>query len=625
MTMRKLWLCACALASILVIGEGVLISRALAAIDREERLEHERVAARVASELDRRLGDLIAGEAERPFTQYRYFSVPNGSVAGALALEVTPLARVPEQPWLIGHFQIDPDGSFHSPLRPRNEELARLTTSWVPVPEVTRRLEVLQRCTLSLHTATGSVSSLRSVDQSIDGMAQAISPSLAQVEGSLNNIGRNRAGKSSSVQVPARSVYNFQNDDGNALQRGVAASNGVPSSSGTAPASVEQLQCEVQQEVYSHLNTADETIMEVSQGPLRRVGIFDGIVVLAREVSVAGSRYRQGFAIQLDRLGADIASKVLDEIALGDVLAVDFTAAADPRPGYAYALRHVCADPFTDLVATVQVRALPGAVPDARRTVWWLGGGLIAATVMGVWALAGMVAAALRFARRRQDFVAAVSHELKTPLTAIRLHAEMLRDGLVSEPTGQRESHATIVAESERLSRLIGNVLELARLERDDRPVQIMVGDPLLVLHEVARIVEPHAAGHGFTVAVSGSGVPARFDRDALVQVVMNLVDNAIKFSRHAPDRRIELALSTAADGAPVIAVRDHGPGVPPADLRRIFEPFWRGERELTRSTTGTGIGLALVRSLVERMGGRVEARNRPEGGFEVALALSPA
>ena len=126
------------------------------------------------------------------------------------------------------------------------------------------------------------------------------------------------------------------------------------------------------------------------------------------------------------------------------------------------------------------------------------------------------------------------------------------------------------------------------------------------------------------TITVQGeSPAPAaRFDRDALLQVVMNLVDNALKFSRAADERRIELCYANGPDG-PTITVRDHGPGVPSSDMQRIFEPFWRGERELTRTTTGTGIGLSLVHGLVRRMGGQVTARNHPQGGFEITIALA--
>src|SRR5262249_54404482 len=115
-----------------------------------------------------------------------------------------------------------------------------------------------------------------------------------------------------------------------------------------------------------------------------------------------------------------------------------------------------------------------------------------------------------------------------------------------------------------------------------------------------------------------------RFERDALLQVLFNLVDNAVKYARDGGARSI--VLCARREGAEVrIAVRDHGPGVPARQLSRIFDPFYRGEQELTRRTKGTGLGLALARGLAERMNARVSGRNRPDGGFEVELAFRPA
>jgi len=619
MTAKRLWIYALVLAGLLVAGESVLIGRALAAIGREERLEHERVAARVVSELDRRLDEIVAGEEERPFTQYRYFCVPAGAVSGSLALQVSPIAKTPTNPWLVGHYQIDPDGSFHTPLQPRNEELARLATQWSDIPATSAVVAELKRVTHGQQRVLDGDEAV-----AMAGPWQEATPvgqSLASVDVNLNKLG-NRSGKTNAVQAPARSVYNFQNDKDNALQQSYVAGNG---GQGQAM-DVQAVNCAVQQEVLSALNISDESMLEVSQGPMRRLSYSDGVLVLGREVLVAGQRYRQGFAVRLVALGQVIAADVIREAELGDVLRMSFTTDDEGTAEERYRLVHRCTVPFGDLQATVGLRALPGAVPGARRTVWWLGGALLAATVVGVWALASMLATALAFSQRRQDFVAAVSHELKTPLTAIRLHAEMLRDGLAPDQAKQHQYHATIVAESERLTRLIGNVLELAHLERDDRPVQLEVGDPLTVVRDVVRIVEPHAISHGFTLSVTGdaAAAAARFDRDALLQVVMNVVDNAIKFSRTATERRIELQYNAGPDG-PTITIRDHGPGVPVADLRKIFEPFWRGERELTRTTTGTGIGLSLVHGLVRRMGGRVSARNHPQGGFEISIALAAA
>jgi len=220
--------------------------------------------------------------------------------------------------------------------------------------------------------------------------------------------------------------------------------------------------------------------------------------------------------------------------------------------------------------------------------------------------------------------VAAVSHELKTPLTAIRMYAEMLRDGYVLNEEKRDEYYETMATESERLSRLIQNVLELSRLEKGGNSGGVMMtGNVRPVLEEAVRVLERHARDRGFRVVLD---VPAelpsvRYERDGLLQVLINLVDNGIKFSQDADPREVVIQ-ATPRSGGLTLQIRDHGPGVPPRHLSRIFQPFYRGERELTRTTKGTGIGLALVKGLIADMGGSVSARNHPQGGFEVRVAL---
>jgi signal transduction histidine kinase len=237
-----------------------------------------------------------------------------------------------------------------------------------------------------------------------------------------------------------------------------------------------------------------------------------------------------------------------------------------------------------------------------------------------------MVAVTVGFANRRYNFVSAVTHELKTPLTAIRMYGEMLRDGLVASKEKRQQYYGVITAETERLTRLVNNVLELARLERKDRSLSLVVGDIGPVLEEVVAILQPHAQQEAFClrIEVEESLPPVRFDRDALTQVLFNLVDNAIKYSRRAEKKEILLSCRRHETGV-VLAVADHGPGVAPRHLKRVFEPFYRGEDELTRTSKGTGIGLALVRGLVERMGGAVSGHNREAGGFEVSVSLRSA
>jgi signal transduction histidine kinase len=169
-------------------------------------------------------------------------------------------------------------------------------------------------------------------------------------------------------------------------------------------------------------------------------------------------------------------------------------------------------------------------------------------------------------------------------------------------------------------------VLELARMEKGQHRAEPVVGDVRPIVAQVIESLRPHADAQGVELILEApEGLPpAKVDRDALVQVLFNLVDNAVKFGRpQAGERaRVRVTLEARGDGV-VVHVLDEGPGVPKGQLPLIFDAFYRGERELTRTTKGTGIGLALVAGLVADMGGRVTARNREEGGLEVMVELA--
>jgi signal transduction histidine kinase len=232
----------------------------------------------------------------------------------------------------------------------------------------------------------------------------------------------------------------------------------------------------------------------------------------------------------------------------------------------------------------------------------------------------------LELVRKQQDFVSAVSHELKTPLTSIRMYGEMLLAGWADEDKKQGY-YEFIYHESERLSRLIANVLQLARMTRNDPQFDLK---PVAVA-ELVDLVRSKIASQlqraGFELEIDSQGIPGEaavlVDTDAFTQVFINLVDNAIKFSAGAEKKRIELRCSAQRDGAVLFTVRDYGPGIPAGQLKKIFTMFYRSENELTRETVGTGIGLALVHQLVGAMNGKVDVRNRDPGAeFRVSFPM---
>jgi signal transduction histidine kinase len=223
----------------------------------------------------------------------------------------------------------------------------------------------------------------------------------------------------------------------------------------------------------------------------------------------------------------------------------------------------------------------------------------------------------LALARQQQDFVSAVSHELKTPLTSIRMYGEMLREGWVDE-SKRKTYYDFIFHESERLTRLINNVLQLARLSRNEQAASISPVTVGAALAELKPRLESQLEACGFGLNIDGEAevetllIP--IDVDWFIQIFINLVDNAVKFSADADNHNIDLLLRHTQDGRVQFAVRDYGPGIEADQMKKIFTLFYRSENELTRETVGTGIGLALVRQLAGAMRAEVDVVNSEPG-----------
>jgi signal transduction histidine kinase len=254
----------------------------------------------------------------------------------------------------------------------------------------------------------------------------------------------------------------------------------------------------------------------------------------------------------------------------------------------------------------------------SERLLWTLG-------VMGFVVLLGSlflwraVQAESRLAARKAEFVSTVSHELRTPLTSIRMYADMLKEGWVKDEKAAGEYFALIAAESERLARLVNNVLDFSRIERGKKAFEMRPQDPGPVVREAAETLRPYLREKGLRLEID---VPdtlpaATFDRDALVQILVNLIDNASKHGKE--EVRVEAG---ARDGAVVLRVLDRGPGVPAAERERIFDPFTRGANA---ASGGSGLGLALVRHYATAHKGRVEVSDREGGGAVFSLVLPKA
>ena len=234
----------------------------------------------------------------------------------------------------------------------------------------------------------------------------------------------------------------------------------------------------------------------------------------------------------------------------------------------------------------------------------------------------------ITLARQQQDFISAVSHELKTPLTSIRMYGEMLLQGWAGDDKRQ-QYYSYIFDESERLTRLINNVLQMARMTRNELHLELQSYTATQLLDTIRSKVSSQIERAGFELSLTCEeeceSMAIDVDLDYFIQIIINLVDNAVKFSAKSATRRIEIFCQRHGDELQW-SVRDHGPGVPGNQMRKIFELFYRSENEMTRETLGTGIGLSLVTELVQAMKGGIDVVNRSPGAeFQIRFPIVKA
>jgi len=652
------------LAVLLLAPLGLLIARSLETLERERELQHASVANRVFDEAERELAAFLREEQARPADQYRD--------PGAQALR-------PSQPFVLGYFQLDRSGRLEMPyaqpglereLRdavrsaepPRSDSPARVLAEKqeresasasagpadvLQAPGTARNVQ-----SVDLFTGRESAPEAPALRSKSDAAQPKSKPSSSEALEQLGKIAKLNAraeivAEAESPSVDASEDLRDRAYSASAPERDAKRNLGAgqPAPPQTADAVARRRVGPPASRGRAAAPALEESLARgaLGAGAGGKAGAAGGRSVIAPS-RLSGERvdalrmllyrtallddgvpYRQGMWVDLAALGAWLRQRVLGESELRDSLELELlTASIEAVPGlpdgrFVYAYRF--AEPFEDLQARLSM--IPLSDGGAARYIGWMALLMVVASTLGLYALYRTAAVAIHFGERRSNFAAAVSHELKTPLTAIRMYAEMLRDGMAGDAAKRQEYYVTITSESERLTRLINNVLEWSKLESQQRELALLAAPLAAPVRESVRVLEPHARALGFELALElpADLPPVRHDPDALQQILFNLIDNALKYARDATLRRIEIRCARLEQGV-AVRVRDHGPGVAPRELPLIFEAFYRTGDELTRRTKGTGIGLALVRGLADAMGGSVHARNAPDGGLEIELRL---
>jgi signal transduction histidine kinase len=257
----------------------------------------------------------------------------------------------------------------------------------------------------------------------------------------------------------------------------------------------------------------------------------------------------------------------------------------------------------------------------ATTALGFLIGGLLAVIAAGSWFVVHCLRKELDLARQKTDFVSNVSHELKTPLTSIRMFSELLSDGKVEDPIKRRSYLSIITAETARLTRLINNVLDFARMERGEKKYNFEPCDANEVVRVTVESYRPHlqSKGFNFQVRLPNGPLPVQADRDALAQVLVNLISNAEKYSNGTKEIEVD---AKVRNGTVEIEVLDRGTGVPVGCEEKIFEQFYRAHDPLSSGIQGSGLGLTLARQIARAHAGDVVFRRRDGGGSCFTIQL---
>jgi signal transduction histidine kinase len=508
------------------------------------------------------LGPLVAQEAGRPYFVYSSFYPAERAYHRMFAALYQGEVLVPSpllassSPYVRLHFQYDAEGGFSSPQVPAQSFHDLAVPGLMTNDELSSAQESLSRFQEAvppdrLQVALGDVS-FGPAETNVSAYVRA--PTGGKSPGAQQQIARN------AIEWQARNRNQMLANNDLLRQAGPRA--GTP---------------------FGDVRASAMTARWIA-----------GELLLARRVSADGQQYLQGCWLDWPVIRSWLLGEVADLLPSADLL----PAGADEGNG-------------GRLLAALPLRLVPGSVPDGPSPERSPVALVLVAAWAGVLVSAGAVglllAGALALSERRQAFVSAVTHELRTPLATFRMYTEMLDEGMVPEE-GKRSAYLSeLRSQAERLGHLVENVLAYARL--DGRKVTA-TSQPIEVSDLLDRVVpqlESRTGGSQMELVVSCSrdldGERIRGNPEAVERILVNLVDNACKYAAGAQDLRVHLEVDT--DGAMArLRVRDHGPGIGQVDARRLFRPFSKSAEQAAASAPGIGLGLSLSRRLAREMGG---------------------
>jgi signal transduction histidine kinase len=674
----------------LAVPTGILVYQAWSQLKWEAFHQHRVLAEELAARIDARIVQLIDAEEARAFADYAFLNVAGDPSANFLQRSpLSAYPHTSPMPGLIGYFQVDTDGAFTTPLLPpagtvassygiSDGELQQRLALQQKIEQILSRNRLVQDRKTAAVTSGEAAGGALHANQArrdkdalespvLDDRAMSATRELTEArvpgQAAFDRLNKAAAPREQEKKQQAASTlgrvedlqldYRYQSESIDAIGR--QATSGAPVATKRARkerSALPEPADESGAAFFEGVGEADAPAPAKQKSEIRirtfeseidpfEFSLLDsGHFVLFRKVWRDGQRYIQGALIEqqpfvqglIETMFLDTALSGMSDLLVawrGDVFSAFSGRAAREYLSSAEELRGTLlyqarlSAPLGDMELILSINRLPAG--PGGRVISWLAAILLLVLCGGFYLMYRLGAGQIDLTRQQQDFVSAVSHELKTPLTSIRMYGEMLREGWATDDK-KKLYYDYIFDESERLSRLIANVLQLARMTRNNQQVDRKPLGVAQLMDSIRSRVSSQVERAGFELNMhcepdAGQAV-IQADPDWFIQIFINLVDNAIKFSAGAEEKVIDIGCQRLRDGSLQFSVRDYGPGVPGDQMKKIFKLFYRSENELTRETVGTGIGLALVHQLARAMGGQVDVVNRGPGAeFRVNIS----
>jgi signal transduction histidine kinase len=676
MTQRRLTLLLVLFFLALAIPTSILVYQAYGQLKWEAFYQHQRLARELSRRIDSGFRDLIEREEKRSISDYEFLNV-TGSDDTAF-LQRSPLSEFPQQvetPGLLGYFQVDASGQLRTPIVPESKasnygisssEMRQREQQEGRIRGILDQNRLVGKSDVAASPAVGLLLDEEEIAREPRADMPKLQSELDSASSSFFRQSTDNQGQSAfdeltsrklispaENQAPVDQVKDLKLEDSYQVapeaqqmeaSKQVAAKRSRKEKVNLPAAALEEVMS-LEKSAGESLDDQDRVAEQLLDQRAIRIQTFEsevepmefalldsGHFVLFRRVWHQDERYVQGILFDqasfIERLIApafresELSSMSKLIVAYQGAILRSFAAdygrqyrpsAEQETSELLYQARLIA--PFGEIELIYTLARLP--IGAGGQVIIWSALVLALVLVGGCFMLLRLGQRQLALARQQQDFVSAVSHELKTPLTSIRMYGEMLREGWADEAK-RKTYYDFIFHEAERLTRLINNVLQLARMSRNEQVANltaVTVGDALA---ELKPRLESQLEPSGFELKLSGAAeveaLSIQIDIDWFLQIFINLVDNAVKFSANSETQRVDVDYRQLRDARVQFSVRDYGPGIAPDQMKKIFRLFYRSENELTRETVGTGIGLALVQQLASAMQAEVDVVNCEPG-----------